>query len=67
MELRTKLAAHGFKPSHADPSLFVKYIDDGKVIAQILVYVDDRLVAAKTGGLVTSIVSISRRFGKSRT
>ena len=58
MELRTQLAAHGFTPTHADPSLFVKLDDDGHVIAHILVYVDDCLVAAKTSSEVSETVSI---------
>ena len=58
IELRTKLSAYGFRPTHADPSLFVKLDSSGQVIAQILVYVDDCLVAALCPDVVATIVSI---------
>lgn len=57
-ELRTKLAAHGFRPTHADPCLFVKHDDDGNIVVQLLVYVDDCLVAARTSEQVIAVVSI---------
>ena len=58
IELRTKLAAHGFIPTHADPCLFALHDADGNVLALILVYVDDCLVAAKSQDKVQHVVSI---------
>ena len=58
IELRTKLAAHGFTPTHADPCLFALHDSDGNVLALILVYVDDCLIAAKSHTEVARIVSI---------
>ena len=57
IELRTKLAAHGFIPTHADPCLFALHDSDGNMLALILVYVEDCLVAAKSHDEVARIVS----------
>ena len=57
-ELRTKLAAHGFEPTHADRCLFAKHDNDSNIVAQLLVYVDDCLVAARASEQVIAVVSI---------
>ena len=46
-----------FTPTYVAPSLFVLLTDNGKVVAQLKVYVDDSLVAANDNDRASQIVS----------
>ena len=60
LKFKERLLAKGFVSSQADPALFVKLGEGGRVL--VLVYVDDCLIAGKTVEEVQEVIDLLREM-----